>query len=137
MFRAHNVRKPLSELEHLVLDVMWKRSQSTAEDVRLALAQIHPMKESTARTVLMRIEEKGYIKHHVEGRTNVYRVSEPQRNFAIAAVQQIIDRLCSGSVEQLLVGMVDGELVDERELKRLADKLARRKSRSLVAPNAE
>ena len=137
MFRAHNVRKPLSELEHLVLDVMWKRSQSTAEDVRLALAQIHPMKESTARTVLMRIEEKGYLKHHVEGRTNVYRVSEPQRNFAIAAIRQIIDRLCSGSVEQLLVGMVDGELVDERELKRLADKLARRKSRGLVAPNAE
>jgi predicted transcriptional regulator len=136
VFRASTVRKPLSALEHLVLDVMWKRPQSTSEDVRLALAQTHPMKESTARTILKRLEEKGYVRHHVEGRTNVYKVSEPQRNVAIAAVRQIIDRLCSGSVEQLLVGMVDGKLVDERELKRLAEKLARR-NRNRTEPNAD
>jgi len=130
MFGAKRPRKPLSELEHLVMDVLWKRSQSTAEDVREALAERHPMKDSTARTILKRLEEKGYVKRHVEGRTNVYRVSEPPRNLAVTAVQQIIDRLCGGSVEQLIVGMVDRELLDERELRRLAEKLARRKNRT-------
>ena len=130
MFRAKRPRKPLSELEHLVMDVLWKRSQSTAEDVREALAERHPVKDSTARTILKRLEEKGYVKRHVEGRTNVYRVSEPPRNLAVTAVQQIIDRLCGGSVEQLIVGMVDRELLDERELRRLAEKLARRKNRT-------
>jgi predicted transcriptional regulator len=128
MFRAKKPRKPLSELEHLVMDELWKRSQSTAEHVREALAERHPMKDSTARTILQRLEEKGYIKHHVEGRTNVYRVSELPRNLAVTAVQQIIDRLCGGSVEQLIVGMVDRELLDDRELRRLAglaEKLAR------------
>jgi BlaI family transcriptional regulator, penicillinase repressor len=129
MFRAKNPRKQLSELEHLVMDVLWKRSQSTAEDVREALAESHPMKDSTARTILTRLEEKGYVKRHVEGRTNVYRVSEPPRSLAVTAVQQIIERLCSGSVEQLIVGMVDRELLDEQELRRLAEKLARRKNR--------
>src|SRR5580658_10254631 len=127
MFSAKGSRKPLSELEHLVMEVLWKRSQSTAEDVREALAGRHPMKDSTARTILSRLEEKGYVKRHVEGRTNVYRVSEPQRNLAVTTVKQIIDRLCGGSVEQLIVGMVDSELLDERELRRLAEKLARRK----------
>jgi BlaI family penicillinase repressor len=126
MFRAKRLRKPLSELEYLVMDVLWKRSQSTAEDVREALADRHPVKDSTARTILKRLEEKGYVKHHVEGRTNVYRVSESPWNLAVTAVQQIIDRLCGGSVEQLIVGMVDRELLDERELRRLAEKLARR-----------
>jgi BlaI family penicillinase repressor len=130
MFRAKNPRKPLSELEHLVMDVLWKRSQSTAEDVREALLVRHPMKDSTGRTILKRLEEKGYVKRHVEGRTNVYRVTEPPRNLAVTAVKQIIDRLCGGSVEQLIVGMVDRELLDERELRRLAEKLARRKSRT-------
>ncbi len=127
MFRAKSPRKPLSELEHLVMDVLWKRSQSTAENVREALAQSHPMKDSTARTILKRLEDKGYIKHRVEGRTNVYRVSEPPANLAVTAVQRIIDRLCGGSVEQLIVGMVDREILDERELRRLAEKLARRR----------
>jgi predicted transcriptional regulator len=130
MFRAKNPRKPLSGLEHLVMDVLWKRTQSTAEDVREALAQRHPMKDSTARTILTRLEEKGYVKRQVEGRTNVYRVSEPPRSLAVTAVQQIIERLCGGSVEQLIVGMVDRELLDERELRRLAEKIARRKNGS-------
>ena len=108
------------------MDVLWKRSESNAEDVREALAQRHPMKDSTARTILKRLEEKGYVRHSVEGRTNVYRVSESPWNLAVTAVQQIIDRLCGGSVEQLIVGMVDRELLDERELRRLAEKLARR-----------
>ena len=129
MFRAKAPRKPLSELEHLVMDVLWTRSQSTTEDVREALAESHPMKDSTARTILRRLEEKRYVKRHVDGRTNVYQVSEPPRNVAVAAVQQIIDRLCGGSVEQLIVGMVDRDLLDERELRRLAEKLIRRKNR--------
>jgi BlaI family transcriptional regulator, penicillinase repressor len=140
MFRANQPRKPLSELEHLVMDELWKRSQSTTEDVREALAVRHPVKDSTARTILKRLEEKGYVKHHVEGRTNVYRVSEPPRNLAVAAVQQIIDRLCGGSVEQLIVGMVDRELLNERELRRLADlaeKLDRRKNRTRKEQHAD
>jgi BlaI family penicillinase repressor len=137
MFSAKRHRKPLSELEHQVMDELWKRSQSTAEDVCQALAERHPMKDSTARTILTRLEEKGYVKHHVEGRTNVYQVSEPQRSLAVSAVQQIIDRLCGGSVEQLIVGMVDRQLLDERELRRLAEKLAARKNRTRKEQDAD
>src|ERR1035438_8717431 len=130
MSRLKRTRKPFSELEHLVMDVLWKNAQSTAEDVREALAERHPMKDSTARTILKRLEEKGYIKHQVEGRTNVYKASEPQRSLAMSAVQQIIERLFGGSVEQLIVGMVDRELLDEEELRLLAEKLSRRKKRT-------
>ena len=137
MFRAKAPRKPLSELEHQVMDVLWNRSHSTAEDVREALADRHPMKDSTVRTILARLEEKGYVKHGVDGRTNVYRVSQPPRTLAIAAVQQIIDRLCGGSVEQLIVGMVERELLDERELRRLAEKLARRKNQGRKEQDAD
>jgi len=137
MFRAKRPRKPLSELEYLVMDVLWKRSQSTVEDVRDALAERHPMKDSTARTILKRLEEKGYVERRVDGRTNVYRVSEPAQNLAVTAVQQIIERLCGGSVEQLIVGMVDRELLDERELRRLAEKLARRKNRTRKEQDAD
>lgn len=137
MLRAKKPHKPLSELEHLVMDVLWKSAQSTAEEVRDALAIRHPMKDSTARTILSRLEEKGYLKRHVEGRTNVYRVSEPPRNLAVTAVQQIIDRFCGGSVEQLIVGMVDRELLDEGELQRLAEKLAQRRNQPRKEQDAD
>ena len=129
MFSSRKPRKPLSNLKHLVMDAVWERKTATAEDVRLALAERHPMKESTVRTILKRLEEKGYIDHSVDGRTNVYRgIDEPQ-NVAAKAVRQIIERFCGGSVEALLLGMVNNDVVDESELQRLAQRIARRKTR--------
>ncbi|HET9943904.1 MAG TPA: BlaI/MecI/CopY family transcriptional regulator [Terriglobia bacterium] len=121
-------KKNLSNLEHLVMDVLWKRGPSTAEEVRLALEKKHFMKESTARTILKRLEDKGYVKHRVDGRTNIYSGSEPRANVAATALRRVIDKLYGGSVEELLVGMVDNEVVDSEELTSLARKIAKRKS---------
>lgn len=127
MFSSRKPRKPLSELEHLVMDVVWERKSATAENVRLALAERHPMKESTVRTVLARLEEKGYVAHKVDGRTNVYHGVDAPQSVAAYSVRQIIERFCGGSVEQLLLGMVNHDVVDEHELQRLAERIARRK----------
>jgi predicted transcriptional regulator len=121
-------KKNLSNLEHLVMDALWKRGPSSAEDVRLALEKKHFMKESTARTILKRLEDKGYVRHRVEGRTNIYSGIEPRASVAARAVRRVIDNLYGGSVEELLVGMVDSEVVDSQELASLARKIARRKS---------
>ena len=74
------------------------------------------MKESTVRTILKRLEEKGYVEHRVEGRTNVYSGIDAPQNVAAKAVRQIIERFCGGSVEQLLVGMVNNDVVDEQRV---------------------
>jgi predicted transcriptional regulator len=47
---------------------------------------------------------------------------------AAKAVRNIIDRLCDGSVEQLLIGMVDNEVIDKKDLAALARKIAKRKT---------
>ena len=120
--------KNLSNLEHLVMDVLWAKREATAEDIRQTLARKHFMKESTARTILKRLEQKGYVQHRVEGRTNVYSVVQQRGNVAAGALRRLIDKLYGGSVEELLVGMVENEVVDGRELAELARKIARRKS---------
>jgi len=123
-----SVKKSLSNLEQLVMRVVWERGSASSEDVREALSKHHFMKESTCRTILRRLEEKGYVSHRVEGRTNIYQGVELPGNVAAKAVRHIIDRFCGGSVEQLLVGMVESEVIDKDELKDLARKIARRKT---------
>ena len=73
----------------------------------------------------------GYVKHRVDGRTNVYTGLDAPQNVAAKAVRQIIERFCGGSVEQLLVGMVANDVVDEQELQRLAKRIAQRKDREV------
>ena len=128
MFSAKKPRKPLSDLELLFMEIVWSRPTVTADDVRIALSERHPMKESTVRTILKRLEEKGYVTHAVDGRTNVYRRADAPQSVAARAVRQILDRFCGGSVEELLLGMVNDDVIDERELQRLAQKIARRKA---------
>jgi BlaI family transcriptional regulator, penicillinase repressor len=117
------ISRPLSPLEQLVMEIVWQRGSATADIVREALDPGRPLKDSTVRTVLKRLEEKGYLQHSVEGRTYVYSGSEPRQNIAVRAVKQILDRFCSGSVESLLVGMVDQEVVDADELERMVTRL--------------
>jgi predicted transcriptional regulator len=121
----------LGELEQLVMDHIWSRGPSTAEQCREALWQRHPMKDSTIRTILRRLEEKEFLRHKVEGRTYLYQAVQERRNIAARAVRHIIDRFCGGSVEQLLVGMVEDDVFDRAELRRLAQKIAdKKKARS-------
>ena len=113
----------LGDLEREVMQLIWANGRLTAETVRDKLAR--RLKESTVRTVLRRLEEKGYVIHAVEGRTFVYQATHPRGRVAANAVQRIVDWFCDGSVEEVLVGMVDSAMLDQRQLRMLADKVAK------------
>lgn len=117
----------LGEVEQLVMDFVWTQGPVTAEACREALVSKRPMKDSTIRTVLRRLEKKGYVRHETEGRTFIYRASDARQNVAVRAVKNIIDRFCGGSVEQLVLGMVDNAVLDRKQLERLARKIAEKK----------
>lgn len=112
----------LGQLEREILTNVWRLGTATADRVREELGK--PLKDSTVRTVLRRLEEKGYLAHTVEDRTFVYRPAESPQRVAGRAVKRIVDWFCDGSVEALLVGMVDSKVLDRDELKRLAERIA-------------
>lgn len=116
--------KDLTKLEELVMGVVWSNESGTAEDIRTALAISHPIKDSTVRTILRRLEGKGYVTHTVEGRTYHYRARGPGGSVAAGAVRSIADRFCNGSLEELLIGMVENDVIDGKELERLAKRIA-------------
>ncbi len=122
-------RKPLTPLEQLLMDFVWSHPGCTAETCREGVAATRALKDSTIRTILRNLEEKGYVSHKVDGRTFVYRAKDTQRNVAAQAARQLIDRFCGGSVEELLVGLVDNQVLEPDELQRLADRIASRKEK--------
>ncbi len=106
------------------MDYIWAHGPSSSETCREGLASSRRMKDSTIRTVLRRLEEKGYLTHEIQGRTFIYKASDARQNVAVRAVKGIIDRFCGGSAEQLVLGMVDNAVLNRRQLERLARKIA-------------
>jgi BlaI family transcriptional regulator, penicillinase repressor len=115
----------LGELEREVMQLIWTLGAMTAESVREHMNR--PLKDSTVRTVLRRLEEKGYLKHAVEGRTYVYRAAETRGRAAARSVKRIIDWFCNGSVDEVLVGMVDTAILDRQQLRKLMEKIEKAK----------
>ena len=115
----------LGDLEREVMQIVWAHGPVTAEIVRERLSR--RLKESTVRTVLRRLEEKDYARHTVDGRTYVYHATEARARVAAKAVQRIVDRFCNGSMEEVLVGMVDNAMLDQQQLRALADQVAKAK----------
>jgi BlaI family transcriptional regulator, penicillinase repressor len=118
---------PLTELQQAILDFIWSQGPATAEQVREALLAKHPLKDSSVRTLLRRLETRGYLSHRLEGKVFVYQAEEPPQSVAARAVKHIIDRFCSGSAEQFLVGMVDEKVLSIDEIRRLARKIRNQK----------
>jgi len=110
------------------MDYVWRNPGCTVSGCRDALsAAARPLKETTVRTLLQRLAQKGYVTHKVDGRTYLYRASEPRTNVAAHAAKQIIDRFCGGSLEELLVGLVDNDMVSRKELQQLARRIGSKK----------
>jgi predicted transcriptional regulator len=123
-------RKAPTALEQFILDYVWAHPHCTAEMCREGLASQRPLKDSTIRTILRNLEQKGYVVHAVDRRTFVYRAVDTKRDVAVKAVHQLIDRFCGGSVEELLVGLVDNQLLQPKQLQRLAEKIASRREKT-------
>jgi predicted transcriptional regulator len=120
--RASHDPAELGELERSILLVVWRGGSVTADQVREELDR--RLKGSTVRTVLRRLEEKGYLVHSIHDRAFIYRSAQSRQRVAGRAVKRIVDWFCEGSVEALLVGMVDSRMLGHAELHRLADCIA-------------
>ena len=115
---------PLGDLEHELLTILWAHGEMTAMAVRKELAR--KLKDATIRTVLRRLEEKGYVTHTVQAGTFIYSAKESAERTAARAVKGIIDRFCGGSIERALLGLVDAALIDPKQLALIAGQLKRK-----------
>lgn len=100
---------------------VWDAGPSSVEAVYDVVSKHRDLKETSVRTLLRRLEHKGYLQHEAEGRAYVYRATELPRSLAARAVRQIIDRFCQGSVEELVSGMVEAKVLTPDEIDRLEE----------------
>jgi BlaI family penicillinase repressor len=103
------------------MQVVWDTGPCSVEAVHSVVSRQRNLKETSVRTILRRLEQKGYLRHEEEGRAYVYRSAETARSLAARAVRQIIDRLCDGSVEELVSGMVEARVLSKAEMERLEE----------------
>src|SRR5579862_173079 len=115
----------LTRRERQIMDFLYRAGRATASDVMAELPG-HPH-DSTVRTQLRVLEEKGYVRHEEEGLRYVYLPAVPRRAARRDALRHVIDTFFDGSVEQVVGALLGGEgaRVTDEELNRIASMIAK------------
>lgn len=109
----------LSPAQREIMQIVWERGQVTASEVRRALARTRDVARNTVRTLLERMEAKGWLKHSAEGRTFLYAAARPRHDTVGQKVGELVETLCGGSPETLVAALLDYRVLRPDELQRI------------------
>jgi predicted transcriptional regulator len=118
----------LSPAQREIMEIVWARGEVSASEVREILSQKRVLARNTARTLLERMEQKGWLNHREEGRTYFYSASQARPVAIGQAVLNVVDHVCGGSPEVLLTALLDHRGVTADELARIRSMLDKAKA---------
>lgn len=117
-----------TERELDILKVLWERDEATVRDVYEALRDRLPIVQNTVQAFLRTMEDKGLVRHRLEGRTFIYEpIFRPQQTKQHLA-EQLLQRAFDGAIDQLVQSVLDLRQPTEDELTRLEQMIAQAKS---------
>ena len=121
----------LSRRERQIMDILYRAGRATAADVRAGLHEAPS--DSAVRTLLRSLEEKGHVRHEVDGLRFVYLPTVTRDKAKRSALKHVLDTFFDGSASQVVAALVDlaPDDLDEEEvarLQRIVDRAKRSKT---------
>jgi BlaI family penicillinase repressor len=109
----------LTDREAEIMERLWELGTATAEQIRAKLSgEPH---DSTVRTLLRILEEKGFVTHERAGRSFVYEPLIRRENVQRKTLVDVIRQLFSGSPQDLVLRLLEDKQLSVTELNELMD----------------
>jgi predicted transcriptional regulator len=114
----HNV---LTRRERQIMDILYRRGRATAAEVLEDLSGAPS--DSTVRTQLRVLEEKGHVRHEEQGLRYVYVPHVPRHAARKSALRHLVNTFFDGSAEKVVAAVLgsEGARLSDEELDRIAD----------------
>jgi predicted transcriptional regulator len=111
----------LTRRERQIMDILYRRGCATAGEVQEDLSV--RLSDSTVRTLLRILEDKGYARHEEMGLRYVYSPTAPRATVRRSALKHLIDTFYDGSTEKVVAALIGAEAtrLKPEELRRIAE----------------
>jgi predicted transcriptional regulator len=110
-----------------ILKVLWPKKEATVREVYEALRADIPIVQNTIQAMLRTMEEKGLVKHRMEGRAFVYSAVVPREGTSKGMVRNLLDSVFDGAIDQFVESLFSLRKPSQLELDRLEALLAEHK----------
>ena len=102
-----------SDAQWEVLNILWDRGESTVGEIWRAFSARRPVARNTVLTLVTRLEEKGWLRHRIEGNVFRYSAAISQDRGLRQIARRLVDTAFQGSAEGLIMTLLgDGGLSD-------------------------
>jgi BlaI family transcriptional regulator, penicillinase repressor len=110
----------LSKRERQIMDILYRIGRGTASEVRDQLPGTPS--DSTVRTQLRVLEEKGHVRHEELGLRYVYLPTVSRQTARRAALRHLVDTFFEGSTAKMVTTLLDNDAtrLSDAELDRIA-----------------
>ena len=122
---AGSVKSGLTRLELKIMQVIWKRGNSTVAEVQAELKP--PLAYTTVQTVLNILERKGKLERELDGRAYVYAAKVSEEKAHGQTLRDMIDRMFGGSSEELVMSLLKSRQIDAKRLAKLSEQFSKEK----------
>ena len=95
----------LSRRERQIMDILYKAGKASAADVRAGLPQ--PPSDSAVRTLLRILEDKGHIRHELDGPRYVYIPTVRRDTAKRSALKHVVNTFFDGSASQVMAALFE------------------------------
>lgn len=119
--------KLMSPTETEILRLVWELNEATVQQIRDQLPTNRKLAYNTVQTLLNRLEQKGYLKHRVEGRSHIYLPSIKQKEVIKTTVGDFLSRLFGGNPKPLVQFLAEDGKIDEEDIKKLRELIRKNK----------
>jgi predicted transcriptional regulator len=109
---------PLSRRERQLMDVIYARGQATAAEVVAALPD--PPSYSAVRALLRILEQKGHLRHQVDGPRYVFLPTVSRDRARRSALRNLVRTFFDGSPAQAAAALIDQADLSDEDAQRLA-----------------
>ena len=121
--------RAMSPTETEILRLVWELNEATVQQIRDQLPSDRSLAYNTVQTLLCRLEQKGYLKHHLKGRAHVYTPTVKQKEVIKKTVGDFLGRLFGGDPKPLVQFLAEDGKIDEEDIKKLRELIKIRKNK--------
>jgi predicted transcriptional regulator len=115
---ARRASPTLTEAEYRLMDILWDLGSGTVADIHARLDD-RPIAYTTVLSTLTILERKGYVRHTVRGKANVYRPRVERDAARRSVVENVVTTFFGGSARALMLNLLDSERLSHEEEERL------------------
>ena len=110
----------LANAELAVMDLLWKRDQMTAREIREELYKdAGKAQHGTVQRLLQRLEDKGYVERDRSLSIHFFSAVMSRQTYAGTQLESLADKLTEGSVAPLITHLVEKKKISRDEIDRI------------------